>query len=166
MAAFPRTTALLPWVLLALACPAFADGPAAPAAVASPTAVAAPAQGGQVAATPLISAAALEARLATAPADMTVLDVRTAEEFAAGHVPGARNIPVAELEARIAELAAARNRDLVVYCRTGRRALTALEILKANGFQRLLHLEGDMQGWSGSARRVEGMDHVDPAQQR
>jgi rhodanese-related sulfurtransferase len=160
MAAFPRTTALLPWVLLAVACPAIADGPAAPAAVV------APAQAGQAAATTLISADALEARLALAPADMTVLDVRTAEEFAAGHVPGARNIPVAELETRIAELAAARDRDLVVYCRTGRRSLTALEILKANGFQRLLHLEGDMQGWSGSARRVEGVDHADPAQQR
>jgi phage shock protein E len=159
MAAFSRPTTLLPWVLLALACPAFADGPATPAAAASP------AQAAQTAATTPISAAALEARLAAAPADMTVLDVRTAEEFAAGHVPGARNIPVAELEARIAELAAARDRDLVVYCRTGRRAATALEILKANGFQRLLHLEGDMQGWSGSARRVEVADHAAPSAQ-
>jgi rhodanese-related sulfurtransferase len=162
MTAFPRTIALLLWLLLAVACPAIADGPAAPAAVASPTAVAAPAQAGQAAATTPISADALAARLAAAPADVTVLDVRTAEEFAAGHVPGARNIPVAELEARIAELAAARDRDLVVYCRTGRRALTALEILKTNGFQRLLHLEGDMQGWSGSARRVEIADQAAP----
>lgn len=165
MATFPRATALLPWVLLAGACQAIADGPAAPAPAASPTAVAAPAQAGQAAATPLISADALEARLAAAPADMTVLDVRTVEEFAAGHVPGARNIPVAELEARIAELAAVRDRDLVVYCRTGRRSATALEILKANGFQRLLHLEGDMQGWSGSARRVEIADHAAPSAQ-
>lgn len=127
----------------------------------------APAPVAQVpAATAVISAAALEARLAAAPADMTVLDVRTAEEFAAGHVPGARNIPVAELQARIAELAAARDRDLVLYCRTGRRAATAAGILGTNGFLRLLHLEGDMQGWSEGGHRVEGMDQVESAPQR
>jgi rhodanese-related sulfurtransferase len=94
------------------------------------------------------------------------LDVRTAEEFAAGHVPGARNIPVAELQARIAELAAARDRDLVLYCRTGRRAATAAGILGTNGFLRLLHLEGDMQGWSDGGHRVEGMEQVESAPQR
>jgi len=145
---------MLSWVLLAVACPAIADEPAATAAVAAPV------QAKEAAEAAAISVATLEARLAQAGKDFTLLDVRTAEEFAAGHVPGARNIPVAELEARIAELAAARDRDLVVYCRTGRRAALALQILAANGFRRLLHLEGDMQGWSASARRIEVTDHA------
>jgi rhodanese-related sulfurtransferase len=146
-------------LLLLVACASVGDRPTAPAP--------APASTVQVpAATAVISAAALEARLAAAPAGVTVLDVRTAEEFAAGHVPGARNIPVAELQARIGELAAARDRDLVVYCRTGRRAATATGILGTNGFLQLLHLEGDMQGWSDGGHRVEGMAQVEPAPQR
>jgi len=141
-----RVLVLVPLAWLALACPAVADEPAATAAAALP----APA-----AKTPTISATALEARLAQSGTDLTLLDVRTAEEFAAGHVPGARNIPVAELEARLGELTAAKNHDVVVYCRTGRRAAAALQILAANGFQHLLHLEGDMQGWADGGHRVE-----------
>ncbi len=81
--------------------------------------------------------------------------MRTPEEFAAGHVPGARNIPVQELAARLAELDTARNGDIVVYCRSGRRAASALQTLQARGFEHLLHLEGDMLGWSAGGHRVE-----------
>jgi rhodanese-related sulfurtransferase len=104
---------------------------------------------------PAIGAAALAQRLAAPQGPLTLLDVRTPEEFAAGHVPGARNIPVQELATRLAELDAARSDDIVVYCRTGRRAATALQTLQAKGFEHLLHLEGDMQGWSAGGHRVE-----------
>ena len=102
-----------------------------------------------------ISAADLEARLAQPTTAIAVLDVRTADEFAAGHVPGARNIPFSEIDTRIAELAALKEAGLVVYCRSGRRAELALSMLEAQGFQRLRHLAGDMIGWSESGRRVE-----------
>ena len=46
---------------------------------------------------------------------VTVLDVRPAEEFAAGHVPGALNIPIHELERRLAELP--KRKEIVAYCR-------------------------------------------------
>ena len=83
-----------------------------------------------------------------------MLDVRTPEEYAAGHLPGAVNIPHGELAARIAELAGARERDVVVYCRTGVRAAAALEVLGKAGFKRLFHLKGDYTRWSEEKRPV------------
>lgn len=104
----------------------------------------------------LVGQEALLARLATQDAALLVLDVRTAAEFAAGHVPGARNISHDELGARLDELAGARDKDLVIYCRSGRRADLAIETLRQAGFKRLFHLEGDFQGWSAAGREVEG----------
>ena len=109
-----------------------------------------------------ITAADLDARLGQTPPAVTVLDVRTAEEYAAGHVPGARNIPVGELDTRLGELAPFRGSELVVYCRSGKRARTALETLEAQGFQELRHLAGDMLGWSESGRPVEAAVRLAP----
>lgn len=60
-----------------------------------------------------------------------LLDVRTPGEFSGGHLDGASNIPVEELERRKAEIAA--GREVVVYCRSGRRSARAAEILRASG---------------------------------
>lgn len=65
------------------------------------------------------------------------LDVRTAEERAAGHVAGSLHIPVDELEARLQELEPYRDRDMVVYCRSGRRSANAINLLQDHGFTRL-----------------------------
>ncbi len=59
--------------------------------------------------------------------DMLLLDVRTPEEFARGHYPGAINLPVDDLEFRFAELPP--NRPVLVYCAAGRRAARAQTIL-------------------------------------
>ncbi len=117
-------------------------------AVAAPTAAALPALPAGVAS---IGQAELQARIARQDPDLIVLDVRTAEEFAAGHVPGARNISHELLGSRLAELDAARERDVVVYCRSGRRAAQALQVLHEAGFKRLAHLEGDYLGWEAAA---------------
>ncbi len=93
-----------------------------------------------------VSAKALEQRLGEAR--LVVLDVRTPEEFAAGHVPGAVNVPYDQVEARLAELSGAKNQDVVLYCRSGRRAQVAAGVLAQAGFTRLSHLEGDFPGWS------------------
>lgn len=95
-----------------------------------------------------IAPRALVERLAWADPTLVVLDVRTPGEFAQGHVAGARNIPHTELGARIAELADARDRDIVVYCRSGNRSAIALKALAEAGFTRLYHLEGDWLRWS------------------
>jgi rhodanese-related sulfurtransferase len=87
--------------------------------------------------------------------DIVVLDVRTPAEFAAGHVPGARNIPHDQLAARIAELADVRDRDVALYCRSGRRTLLAEETLRSAGFTKLLHLQGDYLAWEAEQRPIE-----------
>jgi phage shock protein E len=88
-----------------------------------------------------------------------VLDVRTTEEFVAGHVPGAVNIPHDQLASRLAEVP--KDRDVVLYCRSGRRAALAGEVLAQAGYTRLEHLEGDITAWTQQGRPME--KPLDPA---
>jgi rhodanese-related sulfurtransferase len=81
-----------------------------------------------------------------------VLDVRSPEEYASGHVPGAVNIPYDQMASRIAEVP--KDRDVVLYCRTGRRAGIAAEVLAGQGYTRLQHLEGDIVAWVEKGRPV------------
>jgi phage shock protein E len=82
-----------------------------------------------------------------------VLDVRTPAEYAEGHVPGAVNVPHDQLASRLAEVP--RDKDVVLYCRSGRRTALAADVLASHGYTRLSHLEGDMQAWVDRGRRVE-----------
>ena len=101
-----------------------------------------------------VSPAQLRARLQSseASAALLVLDVRTAEEFGAGHVTGARNIPHAEIlpnpQAALAGIDPAS--ELVLYCGSGRRASMAIEAMRAAGFTRLAHMSGDYPAWAVS----------------
>jgi len=99
-----------------------------------------------------ISPAQVIERIDGKDAELVILDVRTPEEFAAGHLPGARNISHDQLLARIAELDDAKDKDIVVYCRSGRRSELAIKDMKTQGFERLLHLEGDMLEWQAQQR--------------
>jgi rhodanese-related sulfurtransferase len=135
-------------LLLVAVAPAIADTPPPTPAPATTTAAISRA-------VPTVDQATLLARLAQQGPDLLVLDVRTAEEYAAGHVPGARNIAHDLLPARLAELADARDRDVVVYCRSGRRSAIALETLRAAGFSRVAQLEGDFLAWEAAQRPVE-----------
>ncbi len=105
--------------------------------------------------TPLgsVSPQALIERLDDGPKAPFVLDVRTAEEYVAGHVPGAVNIPHDQLASRLAEVP--RDRDLVLYCRSGRRVQMAADVLAGSGYDRLEHLQGDMPAWANQGRPVE-----------
>lgn len=78
-----------------------------------------------------------------------ILDVRSANEYNNGHVPGAMHIPHSEISAQIDKLAAYKDKTLVVYCRSGYRAGIAENELSQRGFK-LLHLQGDWQGWQAS----------------
>src|SRR5262249_35230654 len=102
-----------------------------------------------------ITPTALNERLAKHDASVVVLDVRTPEKFAQAHVPGAINIPYDALAARKDQLTAAKDKDVVLYCRTGRRAKIAADTLEANGFARLLQLEGNIEGWEGAKLPVD-----------
>ena len=85
---------------------------------------------------------------------VVLLDVRTPKEYSEGFIPGAINIPHDELEARIAELDGARGKEIVVYCRSGRRSDIALDLLQKAGFEKVYHLEGDYLGWTEAKRPV------------
>ncbi len=82
-----------------------------------------------------------------------VLDVRSPEEYASGHVPGAVNIPYDQIASRIAEVP--KDKDVVLYCKSGRRAGIAAEVLAGQGYTRLQHLEGDIVAWVDKGRPVE-----------
>lgn len=76
-----------------------------------------------------------------------ILDVRSPEEYAEGHIPGAINVPYDQIGAQIGFLEHYRERGLVVYCRTGRRAGVAEDLLSQAGFERIWDLEGHMVAW-------------------
>jgi rhodanese-related sulfurtransferase/DNA-binding transcriptional ArsR family regulator len=85
---------------------------------------------------------------------VTVLDVRPADEFAAGHLPGAVNIPLIELETRMAELDPAH--EIVAYCRGAYCVLSfeAVAALRARGFK-VRRLEDGLPEWKASGLPVE-----------
>ena len=76
-----------------------------------------------------------------------VLDVRTVPEYRSGHIPGAINVPVGELGRRLDELAAYRDRPVIVHCEAGPRADYAASMLRAAGFSDLHELSGHMRAW-------------------
>ncbi|MBV6417090.1 MAG: Thiosulfate sulfurtransferase GlpE [Steroidobacteraceae bacterium] len=104
---------------------------------------------------PEVSRAEVRALAAAGATTTVVLDVRTPEEFAAGHVPGAINIPHDQVKDRLAELGASKDRPIVVYCRSGKRAAKALAILHDAGYRRLSHMTGDMLGWKEDEEKGE-----------
>ena len=87
--------------------------------------------------------------------DVLILDVRTPAEFARGHVPGARNIPHTEIADHLDELAPHKDKEIILYCQSGRRAGIAADILKANGFTNLAYMQGDMMGWMAKGLPME-----------
>ena len=74
-----------------------------------------------------------------------LVDVRTPEEFGSGHIKGAKNIPVSEIEQRASELP--KDKPVVVYCRSGARSGRARSILRAKGFADVYNL-GPIGAWS------------------
>ena len=81
-----------------------------------------------------------------------LLDVRTPEEFAQGHLPGAVLIPHDQLAARLDEID--RDRWVLVYCRSGKRASTAQDILEEAGIE-VRQIEGSWLRWQEEGRPVD-----------
>ena len=96
----------------------------------------------------------LEARVRAGTAPV-MLDVRSAREFADGHVPGAVHIPFWRVSARVAEVPAGRNEELVVYCGHGPRALIAARALRRHDFTRVVFLDGHFSTWRRDGRPEE-----------
>ena len=93
-----------------------------------------------------ISAAQLAQALAGAQQPMSLIDVREPDEFATGHLAGALNIPLAELEHSAARLP---RQSTVFMCRSGARSLKACAIARRAGVAEALQLEGGLLAWKG-----------------
>ena len=77
-----------------------------------------------------------------------ILDVRDATEFAAGHIQGAKHIPVTELLSRIKEIEKFKNKVVLVHCQKGMRAKAACAILREQSFTQLHNLQGGLESWT------------------
>lgn len=83
-----------------------------------------------------------------------LLDVRSPEEFDAGHIPGSVNISHDQLVSNLNNVFTYKDKNIVVYCRSGKRAGIAIDILKENSFHHVNHLTGDMNGWQAAGLKV------------
>lgn len=79
---------------------------------------------------------------------LELIDVREPQEFNAGRIPGARNIPLSDLERRLGELAA--ERTPVFLCRSGRRSLRACALALRGGVETPAHLDGGLLAWAAA----------------
>lgn len=114
------------------------------------TATAAPEDFASVEAIRSMSVQEVHARLAQREDNRLLLDVRTPEEFASGHIAGALNIPVDDLPVRLEEIAGYRSAPVIVYCRSGRRSLVASQILVKAGFRDVTNMTGGVLDWSAA----------------
>ena len=87
--------------------------------------------------------------------DALVIDVREPGEFAAGHVLGAKNVPLARLASGAGELAKRKDRPLIVYCDGSDRSGKALAALKKQGYTRVANLSGGLGAWQQAGLQLE-----------
>ncbi|MGW5433574.1 rhodanese-like domain-containing protein [Streptomyces sp. NPDC004059] len=89
----------------------------------------------------------------TSGASALLLDVREADEWQAGHAPGAVHLPLMALAAGAGLPAEAPKRPVIVICRSGRRSLKAVELLRARGVE-AVDVIGGMQEWAAAGLPV------------
>ena len=77
----------------------------------------------------------------------TIVDVRDAKEYLEGHLPEAKNIPLADLDTRIGELNKFKSHSVIVVCKSGARAAAAAAKLNKAGFADVINLDGGIAAW-------------------
>lgn len=87
--------------------------------------------------------------------DAQVIDVREADEFAGGHLPDARNIPLGKLADRISELEKIKDKPILVCCASGMRSAKACGELGKQGFARVYNIAGGVDAWVGAGYPVK-----------
>lgn len=83
-----------------------------------------------------------------------ILDVRTADEFATGHLQNARHIPLQELELRIKEIEKSKSHVVIVVCASGARSGRATGLLGKAGFGQVFSLDGGIAAWKAASLPV------------
>lgn len=89
--------------------------------------------------------------------DWLLIDVRSPQEFADGHIPGTVNMPHENINDYISELEGHKDKPIIIYCQSGRRAKLAMKVLQKLDFSEVMHLEGDMLGWTAAGMAVDRM---------
>ena len=79
-----------------------------------------------------------------------LIDVREPNEFEAGHILGARNIPLSQLKMRMKEIRP--DKPVYLYCQSGIRSSRAAQFLYRHGYRQLYHLEGGFKKWKGKIK--------------
>lgn len=87
-------------------------------------------------------------------ADAAVIDLRSAEAFARGHIVRARNIPFDELQANIEKMEKLKSRSVITVCDAGVSSTKAVDILRKHGIESVYGLKGGMNGWSQAGMPV------------
>ena len=84
-----------------------------------------------------------------------VVDVCEAEEFAAGHVGGAKNVPLNQLEDKLAAAVKNKTLPLILVCQTGARSARAVAIAKKLGYENTQSMQGGLKAWQTAALPLE-----------
>jgi len=87
--------------------------------------------------------------------DALVLDVRDLGEYGAGHILGAKSLPLARVESGAADVAKKKDAALIVYCDTGDRSAKAASALKKLGYSKVVNLSGGLGAWKQAGLPVE-----------
>jgi glyoxylase-like metal-dependent hydrolase (beta-lactamase superfamily II) len=107
------------------------------------------------AATPFMALDELHARVEGRPNDLVILDVREADAFAAGHVPGAKHVPRGQLELRVNQELPDPTLRIVAYCEFGKISTLAAATLRELGYARASALDGGLQAWRDGGYPLE-----------
>ncbi|RUT35855.1 rhodanese-like domain-containing protein [Paenibacillus zeisoli] len=79
-----------------------------------------------------------------------VIDIREIHEYKRGHIKGAVNIPLSQLQQRMEEIS--KDYTVYLYCQSGMRSRQAAKILGRNGYANIAELKGGMMSWNGPTK--------------
>lgn len=83
-----------------------------------------------------------------------VIDLRSADEFAQGHLPQARHLPLDELKSKVAQVAKNKNTPVLLVCQNGGPSARARDVLKEAGYAEVFTLQGGVNAWQQSGMPV------------
>lgn len=81
--------------------------------------------------------------------DAVLLDIRAKKDWETGHITNAIHVPFADLKNRTTELTKHKSKPVIVVCNMGQTAGAAVKMLKAEGFENVMRLQGGMTEWKG-----------------
>ena len=96
----------------------------------------------------------VEATLLINREDAIVIDVREQGDYAQGHIPNARHVPLGEISRRAGELDKFKGRPVILCCASGTRSASALSQLKKAGFEKLYNLRGGLAEWEKAGQPI------------